>query len=414
MVNSLMSCPHRYVLGVDGGGSKIACLVADEAGRLLGCGLGGPCNTNYVPCREASDALASAIGGALSAAGLAAAQISALCISAPMEPAAVEAVTAPLGIRRVVRAAEGETPRWAARFWIEQRVGVTVDAGTGSLARGWAADGREASAGGWGATLGDEGSGYWIAMRAMSAVLQARDGRLGETLLGRAVLEHFGLSDELDLIFRATQGLVREGADAGLGVAPDSGAEVIAGGTRADGGLHFRQGVPGRAMTRDEVASLCPVVAQVARQGDAVAAGILQDAGVELGRLGSAVIRRLGMEEDTFAVVPFGGVFQIGEPVIRSFRETLLAAAPRAVVVQPRFEPVVGAVLLALREIGVAIDEQVIAALERSSAGLPDVDGLSNGEHSRRGVECAKLYPRAEQALAEEGFGGEFAVGPEY
>ena len=405
---------RRYVLGVDGGGSKIACLAADENGRLLGFGRGGPCNTNYVPRREAQAALQSAVGGALSEAGLHEGQVALLCISAPIEPVTLAEAAHACGIERVVRAAEGETPRWAARFWIKERVGVTVDAGTGSLARGWAADGREASAGGWGATLGDEGSGYWTAMRAMSAVLQARDGRLGETLLGRAVLEHFGLSDELDLIFRATQGLVREGADAGLGVAPDSGAEVIAGGTRADGGLHFRQGVPGRAMTRDEVASLCPVVAQVARQGDAVAAGILQDAGVELGRLGSAVIRRLGMEEDTFAVVPFGGVFQIGEPVIRSFRETLLAAAPRAVVVQPRFEPVVGAVLLALREIGVAIDEQVIAALERSSAGLPDVDGLSNGEHSRRGVECAKLYPRAEQALAEEGFGGEFAVGPEY
>ena len=365
----------RYVLGVDGGGSKIACLAADEGGRLLGCGRGGPCNTNYVPCREAADALAAAIGGALSAAGLTGGQISALCISAPMEPAAIRAVTEQLGVRYVVRAAEGETPRWAARFWIERRVGVTVDAGTGSLARGWAVDGREASAGGWGATLGDEGSGYWIAMRAMSAVLQARDGRLGQTLLSRAVLEHFGMSDVLDLVFRATQGLAREGG-AGLGVAPDSGSESPARGIGAEGGLYFRQGVPGRALTRDEVAGLCPAVAEAACQGDEAAARIVQDAGVELGRLGAAVIRRLGMEQEAFAVVPFGGVFRVGEPVLRSFRETILAAAPRAAVVQPRFEPVVGAALLALHEIGAAIDARTIASIEESSSGFAGTCGL--------------------------------------
>jgi N-acetylglucosamine kinase-like BadF-type ATPase len=366
----------RYVLGVDGGGSKIACLAAGEGGRLLGCGRGGPCNTNYVPCGAAASALAAAMRGALPGAGLAGAQISALCVSAPMEPAAIQAVTEQLGIQRVIRAAEGETPRWAARFWIEQRVGVTVDAGTGSLARGWSADGREASAGGWGATLGDEGSGYWIAARAMSAVLQARDGRLGETQLSRAVLEHFGMADVLDLVFRATQGLVREG-DAGVGVAPDSGAESPAGAVRSDSGLYFRQGIPGRALTRDAVASLCPVVAAAARRGDAAAAGILQDAGVELGRLGMAVIRRLGMEQEAFAVVPFGGVFRIGEPVLRSFRETILAAAPRASVAPPRFEPAVGAVLLALNEIGVATDAGVITAIEASAAGFPDVHGLA-------------------------------------
>jgi N-acetylglucosamine kinase-like BadF-type ATPase len=65
----------HHVLGVDGGGSKIACLAADERGRLLGGNRGGPCNTNYVPYREAAGALASAIGGALSAAGLAPSQV---------------------------------------------------------------------------------------------------------------------------------------------------------------------------------------------------------------------------------------------------------------------------------------------------------------------------------------------------
>jgi glucosamine kinase len=401
------------VLGVDGGGSKTICLAADGRGRLLGNGRGGPCNTNYTPRPQAQASLGRAIGDALAAAGLRGSDIAVLCISAPMEPAAIEAVVQELGISRVVRAAEGETSRWAARFRIKERVGVTVDAGTGSLARGWAADGREASAGGWGTTLGDEGSGYWIAMRAMSAVLQARDGRIGETLLSRTVLEHFGLADELDLVFRATQGLVRPEAEAAVGVGPDSGAEDSRTST-ADGGLRFRRQLPRRAMTRDEVASLCPMVAQAARQGDAVATAILHDAGVELGRLGAAVIRRLGMEREEFAAVPFGGVFRIGEPVMGSFRETILAAAPRAVVVQPRFEPAAGAVLLALHEIGVEIDAAVIAVIEESAAAFPDAAAPTDRERGRLAAECARLDPRAEQALTEEGMGRELAAWPEY
>ena len=60
----------RYVLGIDGGGSKTACLAADEMGKLLGYGRGGPVNTNYVLRQEAVDSLKCAINTALEEAGL--------------------------------------------------------------------------------------------------------------------------------------------------------------------------------------------------------------------------------------------------------------------------------------------------------------------------------------------------------
>jgi hypothetical protein len=77
------------------------------------------------------------------------------------------------------------------------------------------------------------------------------------------------------------------------------------------------------------------------------------------------------MESDEFVVVPFGGVFKAGELLFGSFRETLLAVSPGALVVRPRFEPVVGAVLLALNELGVEIGRPVIDAIERSSTSFP-------------------------------------------
>jgi hydroxymethylpyrimidine/phosphomethylpyrimidine kinase len=77
------------------------------------------------------------------------------------------------------------------------------------------------------------------------------------------------------------------------------------------------------------------------------------------------------MESDEFAVVPFGGVFRAGQLVLRSFRETILAAAPHAKVVKPQFEPMVGAVLLALSKVGMVVDDQIIAAIEQSSTDFP-------------------------------------------
>jgi N-acetylglucosamine kinase-like BadF-type ATPase len=363
----------RYVLGIDGGGSKTACLVASEHGELLGYGRAGPVNTNYVPRQEAVQTLQRAIRCALENAGLRAQPVEAVCLSAPVSPPALEEAISTFRVGRVKRAAEGETPRWAARFWMAEHIGVAVGAGTGSMARGWSRDGREAGAGGWGATLGDEGSGHWISMQAMTAVLQAYDGRIEPTRLTQAVLSHFGMSHVLDIVFQASQGLVRSAGPDPLGIAPDSGSTGLEPGRSAQAGVFFHSHSRQETLTRYEVASLCPVVVEMARLGDWKALQILREAGVELGRLVSAVIRRLGMQDDEFVVLPFGGVFQAGDLVLDSLRATMLEAAPRARLVRPRFEPVVGAALLALDEVGVHAGHQIIETVERSAIGFPDV-----------------------------------------
>jgi N-acetylglucosamine kinase-like BadF-type ATPase len=373
----------RYVLGADGGGSKITCLAADETGKLLGYGRGGAVNTNYALHREAVSSFTAALAGALEGAGLQGGQIEALSMSAPMAPQIVNRVMEDFGIRNMVRAAEGETPRWAVRFWVDGHVGVTVDAGTGSLARGWSRDGREIGAGGWGATLGDEGSGLWISMKAIVATLQAHDGRIEQTALTRPILDHFGLAKLIDLpdllsggfmcrekILEMTGGdYVRSMIDSGQVIGEESRQRDKA--QASVGGLIFLEARTHDFLTRCQVAGLCPVVVEVARQGDWKALEILEAAGLELGRLGAAVIRRLGMTEDEFVVVPFGGVFKAGELVERPFRETIGAVAPRARIVHPRFEPEVGAVLLALDAIGVDIDKAVLNRIEESAAGFP-------------------------------------------
>lgn len=357
----------RYVAGVDGGGSKVACLVAEDTGRLCGYGRAGPVNTNYVERPVAVEALNRAVRTALEAGGLLGATIETLCVSAPIDPEAVGEAIDGLAVRRVVHAAEGETPRWAAHYWVDRHIGITVDAGTGSIARGWTPDGQQAGAGGWGATLGDEGSGYWIGLQAMKAICEAQDGRIEETDLTQRVFEHFGFRDVWDMVFQVSHGMVRPAdGSATPRVGPDSGAE------RTRSGLVVRKPKSVHSpMLRHEVAGLCPLVVRTAQQGDRAARRILVGAGHELGRLAVALIRRLYMTPESFAVVPFGGVFKAGDLVLDSFRETIAATAPGAQVVLPRFEPVVGAVLLALDDLHLTIDWPILGAIEQSAGRFP-------------------------------------------
>lgn len=85
--------------------------------------------------------------------------------------------------------------------------GIAVIAGTGSVAWGVNASGREARAGGWGYLLGDEGSGYWLGREAVRHVLRDAQDRgtsdvapAEDDRFARAVLGHAGVSTPTELI----------------------------------------------------------------------------------------------------------------------------------------------------------------------------------------------------------------------
>ncbi len=73
--------------------------------------------------------------------------------------------------------------------------GIVVIAHTGSNAFGRDAAGRAARAGGMGHIVGDEGSHYWIAARAIRLAIASRDGRgVKSAALEHAVTGAYGLS----------------------------------------------------------------------------------------------------------------------------------------------------------------------------------------------------------------------------
>lgn len=78
--------------------------------------------------------------------------------------------------------------------------GILLVAGTGSVAMARLPGGRIVRVGGWGALLGDDGSGWMLGLRGLRMVLRSLDGMAPLTELARILPDAFGHSDPHDLV----------------------------------------------------------------------------------------------------------------------------------------------------------------------------------------------------------------------
>ncbi len=260
------------VVGVDGGGSRCTAVLAraTPAGGLveLGRGHGGAANVLSSGPAAAGASILAAIDEAFARAGLSRRRAAAGC----------------LGLAGVGRPAErGQAEAWAAAAAVAERVivvtdaelvlageppwGVALIAGTGSLAIGRAPNGQTARCGGWGPLLGDEGSGYAIAVSALRAVARMADGRGPPTDLAARLTRRFGAADAAGLVT-----------------------------------------ILGNAAPRREIAAAAADVVTAADAGDAVAAAILATAGDELATQVAVVARRLGLPPGNYPLRIAGGL----------------------------------------------------------------------------------------------------------
>ena len=297
-----------HVLGIDAGGTKTLCLLADDRGVILAEGRGPGANLHAAgePTIEKvlHDVMQSALGGR------------------DVTPDAIC-----LGMAGVDRDHEGRTVRAIMRrIGHKSRVlvvndalialvagaadapGLVIIAGTGSIVYGRNASGEAARAGGWGHMIGDEGSGYWIGREALGAVMRADDGRGPVTRLTPDVLAHFGV-DDVSRLPRI---------------------------------------VYDREVPRVSVAALGPIVQRASDHGDAVAHRILESAADELALGARSVASRLEMRGDPFICVLAGGVFRVVPWLAKELPRRLAEVAPRSQVQLLEEEPALGAVRLAL------------------------------------------------------------------
>jgi N-acetylglucosamine kinase-like BadF-type ATPase len=300
-----------YVLGIDAGGTKTVCYLADADGRVIGEGRGGGANLQAQGELEVEKVLHSVVDQAIADRAIlpAAVCLGVAGVDRAEDDRTVRAIMRRLGFKSHALVVNDALVALVAGNGDEP--GVVLIAGTGSIAYGVNSAGYAARAGGWGYVLGDEGSGYWIGRQALAAVVRDADGRGPHTELTPLVLEHFNLS--------RVDGLVREVYDRGL--------------------------------QRQAVAQIGVVVEKARAAGDIVAGEILKQAGEELTRAAASVISRLEMRGLSFGTVLAGGMFRVIPWLAADVEQRLAEVAPRATVKTLDVEPATGAVRLAVREL---------------------------------------------------------------
>jgi len=299
-----------HVLGIDAGGTKTVCLLADEHGAIVSEGRGSGANLHTAGELAVEKVLHEAMEEAIGDRAITPAVV---CLGIAGvdrvdEMRTVSAIMRRIGYKSRVLVVNDALIGLVAGARDEP--GIAVNAGTGSIVYGRNAKFEAARAGGWGHMIGDEGSGYWIGREALAAVMRAADGRGPDTGLTAEILSHFNVDDESRL----------------------------------------PRIVYDREQPRVSVAALGPIVQRAAEQGDAVALRILERAADELVLAARSVATHLEMRGDEFSFYLAGGVFRVVPWLAEELPRRLVEVAPRSQTQMLTAEPAVGAVWLALAE----------------------------------------------------------------
>jgi N-acetylglucosamine kinase len=316
-----MSC----VLGIDGGGTKTVCVLMDKKNQVLGRGEAGPSNYQTLGIEKTKQSIYSAIDRAILSANIEPnidLNIEAIClglagVDRPKDREIVQSLVQELPFTKNFPLGRSLPPKNTVICsdssislvgGIGHPVGIAVIAGTGSIIFGQNRQGKTKRVGGWGYILGDEGSGYNIAIRGLQAALKFHDGRGNYTALAEKFKIHLGLNNLEELV------------------------EIV---------YKCGWGVK-------EIAALAPIVDRAAAEGDRAADAIINSAVAELILATKTAISALFDRTEEFEIATVGGVWRSEANCRGRFESAISAIAPWAKVILPRHEPAFGAGLLAL------------------------------------------------------------------
>lgn len=297
-----------YIIGIDGGGTKTVGLLATDTGECITEVQAGPSNYHVVGIEKTHEVLNEIITRLTPHCGKTPLQSIPVCIGMAGlgredDKIVVGKICDEIGIskNRILThdahiALVGGTGKHA---------GVIVISGTGSIVYGINASGKEVRVGGWGYLLGDEGSGYDIALKGLQSVARAADKRGQPTKITDLTLKKLELNAPNELI-RWTH-----------------------------------------AASRDEIAQLASLVFEAAELKDERAIQIVDDALSDLACAVETVTVQLDFSQQ-FDIVFSGGIL-LNQPMLADkLQRWIEKIIIDSTVMKPKHEPAYGAILLAI------------------------------------------------------------------
>ena len=308
-----------FFVGIDGGGTKTRCAIADETGKVIGQGLAGGCKVNqHISLKIAQENVASAVAIAIEKSGIPKRDMISACFGIP----GIEAPDGLENARQLVKSAglndhvlvvNDAKIAWAGALVC--RPGVVVVSGNGFDVCGVSEHGEEIIG------LSSPGILYGVSCEDIEHQLlyESLVANEGSPLLVK-MLNLFGLREQDELI---------------------------------------RNVKTGKYPWKELSGKLLPFVVEAASEDDQSAIHLLEWAGRTLGLAVVMIMKSLRIHKTHVSFI--GGAFEVcGGMLSRPFEATVLSRFPEATIVFPRLKPAGGALLLAMRTAGREIDELVI------------------------------------------------------
>jgi len=299
-----------YLIGIDGGGTKTHAVLTNLNGEKLFECFGGPSNFLILGTEKVSETLLTLIDSCKNYLNLSYSDISFVLLG-----------TTGAGRRTDAELLENDFQSYLTlknisikNFRVESDARVALEgafsgkpgsiliAGTGSIMFGKDKEGIIHRVGGFGRYIGDEGSGYSIGKKALTAIAKNFDGRGKKTILSELIAEKFEIASSEKLI-----------------------TEVY--------------------KNNFDVASVTPLVLQAAEMMDEIAVQIIESETDEL------ILHLKAMEEkikeDVLSVAFIGGILSSKNVYSELFATKIKRQVPNCRVKLPDYPPEYGAILMA-------------------------------------------------------------------
>lgn len=196
---------------------------------------------------------------------------------------------------------------------LQREEGIIAISGTGSIVYGLTPTAERYRAGGWGQTLGDEGSGYDLGLRTLKTITRSYDGILPPTTMTELLLKQYAFTTVMDL----------------------------------------RSYVYKDSIHKSDIAKFAEIAVRACEDGDSAAISAVTQAARDLAVAAIAVIGK----HRWFAscdLVTTGSIFKHSPTYTRIFRDTVYAEFPEIKFHESVHPPAYGAALLAHKHCGTA------------------------------------------------------------
>ncbi len=300
----------NYLIGMDGGGTKTHCILTDLEGKILLECTGDASNFLVKGIEPVCESLFNLISEVIQKANLNYSDIAAVLLGttgAGRRNDAEKLETAFINFClskgvNINRFHVDSDARIALEGAFSGKPGSILIAGTGSIMFGKDAKGIIHRVGGFGRFLGDEGSGYAIGKKGLTAVSKNYDGRGRDTLITSLVKEKFTIDSSEKLI-----------------------TEIY--------------------KNNFDIASAAPIVIEAAEKGDYIALKIIDEETDELILHIEAMAKKIN--EPVLKVSFIGGIISTDNFYSRSIRKKISKQLPNVVIIDPDYPPAMGAILMA-------------------------------------------------------------------